>query len=69
MTDRRDARELRIRGYARETALCVDLPLSALEDEILRELASSSADETEALKRLLNSVRAHRKLVADFTKA
>jgi hypothetical protein len=68
MTNEVKKRELSIRGYARETALCVDLPLSAVEEQILGELRTSSEECREVLLRVLHSVREHRQIVADFTK-
>jgi len=68
MADQIDKRERNIRGYARETALCVDLPLSALEEQILTELRSCSSECADLLQRLLGSVREHRQIVARFTK-
>jgi hypothetical protein len=69
MADQIDNRELSIRGYARETALCVDLPLSAVEEQILAELQTCGSECAEVLRRLLRSVREHRHIVAGFTKA
>ena len=68
MADQIDKRERSIRGYARETALCVDLPLSALEEQILAELRKCSGECAELLLRLLGSVREHRQTVARFAK-
>jgi hypothetical protein len=68
MADQIDKREHSIRGYARETALCVDLPLSAVEDQILTELLTCSSECAKVLQRLLRSVREHRQIVAGFTK-
>jgi hypothetical protein len=68
MADQMDKRESSIRGYARETALCVDLPLSALEDQILAELRTCSSEGAELLQRLLRSIREHRQTVERFTK-
>jgi hypothetical protein len=68
MADQIDKRERSIRGYARETALCVDLPLSALEEQILSELRTCGREGAEVLQRLLRSVREHRQIVARFTK-
>ena len=67
MVDQMDKRERSIRGYTRETALCVDLPLSALEEQILTELRTCSGC-AEVLQRLLRSVREHRQTIARFTK-
>jgi hypothetical protein len=67
MADQIDNRERSIRGYARETALCVDLPLSALEEQILTELQTCRGNCAEVLQRLLRSVQEHRRLVARFT--
>ena len=68
MAHQTDKRELSIRGYARETALCVDLPLSAVEEQILAELKTCTSESLEVLQRLLRSVREHRQIVAGFTK-
>jgi hypothetical protein len=68
MTDQIDERERSIRGYARETALCIDLPLSALEEQLLTELRTCSTECAEVLQRLMRSVREHRQIVARFTK-
>jgi hypothetical protein len=68
VADQIDKRERSIRGYARETALCVDLPLSVLEDQILAELQTCSRECAELLQRLLRSVREHRQIVEGFTK-
>jgi len=67
MADQIDKRERSIRGYTRETALCVDLPLSALEEQILTELRTCSSC-ADVLQRLLRSVREHRQTIARFTK-
>ena len=67
MADQIDNRERSIRGYTRETALCVDLPLSALEEQILTELRTCSSC-ADVLQRLLRSVREHRQTIARFTK-
>jgi hypothetical protein len=69
MTDQIDQRERSIRGYTRETALCVDLPLSDLEEQISTELRTCSRDCAEVLRKLLRSVREHRQIVARFTKS
>jgi hypothetical protein len=68
MADQTEKRERSIRGYARETALCVDLPLSALEDQILAEMRTCTGECAELLQRLLRSVREHRQIVVRFTK-
>ena len=69
MADEIDKRENSIRGYARETSLCVDLPLSDLEEQISAELRVCNSDCAEVLRRLLRSVREHRQIVARFTKS
>ena len=69
MADQIDKRERSIRGYARETSLCVDLPLSDLEDRISTELRTCTGECAEVLQRLLRSVREHRQIVARFTKS
>jgi len=68
MANQIDKRERSIRGYTRETALCVDLPLSAIEEQILTELRKCSGECAELLLRLLSSVREHRQTIARFTK-
>ena len=68
MTDQIDKREHNIRGYTREIALCVDVPLSALEEQITNDLRTCSGDGAEVLRRLLRSVREHRQIVARLTK-
>jgi hypothetical protein len=68
MANHTDRRELSIRGYARETALCVDLPLSAVEEQILSELETCGSECAGILQRVLRSVREHRRIVAGFTK-
>jgi len=67
MANQIDEREHSIRGYARETALCVDLPLSAVEEQILTELQTCSGECAKVLEKLLRSVREHRRIVARFT--
>lgn len=61
-------RESRIRGYSAETAMCVDLPLSAIQEQIETELMSHDADKAAALARLLETVKMHRGIVAKFTR-
>ena len=68
MADQVDKRERSIRGYSRETALCVDLPLSAIEEQILTELRMCNSECAIVLEKLLRSVRAHREIVSGFTK-
>ena len=67
MTDQVDYRETKIRGYAQETALCVDVPLAALEEQILGELQIGETGSSKPLIRLLESVREHRKILERFT--
>jgi 1,2-phenylacetyl-CoA epoxidase catalytic subunit len=68
MTERAEKRELRIQAYARETALCIDVPLAAIEERICEELESCEQEARDALLRLLEVVKDHRKTVEHFTK-
>ena len=53
--------------YARETAICVDLALTAMEEDILTELAQASPLVQEALVRVLAKLRKRRELMTMFT--
>ena len=55
-------------GYARETAMCVDLAYDSVEGDIVAELEHASGDTTEALDRVLRKLRARRAVLDQFIK-
>jgi hypothetical protein len=69
MQSPQDQREPRIRGYAKETALCIDVALAAVEDDIRAELDIAADEACAALRRVLTKLHRQRKLVEQFTKA
>ena len=69
MANKIEGRELRIRGYSKETALCVEVALSALEDDVRNELADATESAGASLRRVLLKIEEHRKVLERFTKA
>ena len=69
MANQTDGREARIKNYARETAVCVDVALASVEDDIRNELDTASDTAVEALRRVLAKLDEHRKILEQFTKA
>jgi cobalamin biosynthesis Co2+ chelatase CbiK len=55
--------------YAAETAMCVDLALDAMEEDICAELEEADQATSAALNRLLNKLRERRTVLDEFTKA
>lgn len=53
-------------GYARETALCVDLAYVAMEEDILTELNRGPGDDRAALARVLKRLRERRAALGDL---
>ena len=62
-----EMRESRIKGYAKETAMCVDVALAAIEDEVHQELERAPELAIASLRRVLDKLRAHRDIVRCFT--
>lgn len=54
-------------GYARETALCVDLAYVAMEEDILAELDHGDCQDQAALCRLLRRLHERRAALGQFT--
>lgn len=54
--------------YARETAICVDLAYSAMEEEIRAEIEQSGGPTRLTLERLLGKLRDRRKVLDEFTR-
>lgn len=54
-------------GYARETALCVDLAYVAMEEDILAELDRNDGRDHAALARILKRLRERRAALGQFT--
>lgn len=54
-------------GYARETALCVDLAYVAMEEDILTELDRRDCQDRVALGRLLRRLQERRAALGQFT--
>lgn len=54
--------------HARVTAICVNLALDSVEEEIRQEIATASASTAEVLERVLAKVR-HRRIAGDEIKA
>lgn len=52
--------------YARETAMCVDLAYSAVEDDIGRELDAATHATRVVLLKLLRRVRERRAVLEEF---
>lgn len=59
--------EAKFAPYARETALCVDLAYSAIEEDIGRELEAARDVTRDALLRLLRQVQERRAVLEEFT--
>jgi hypothetical protein len=55
--------------HSKETAICVELALDAVEGDIRAELEANNGTPTDALKRVLEKLRERRKVVEQFTKA
>ena len=53
-------------GYARETALCVDLAYVAMEEDVLAELDRSDGEDRAALARILTRLRERRAALRQF---
>lgn len=56
-------------GYARETAMCVDLAYTAVEQDIRAELDRAIGEECAALKRVLQRMQDRRAVLEPFTAA
>ena len=56
-------------GYARETAMCVDLAYVAMEEDIQAELGRVGAKEHVVLARLLKKLHERRALLETFVAA
>lgn len=54
--------------YARETAMCVDLALDAVEADVLAELDRLDASDRASLTRVLSKLRDRRKILDEFTR-
>ena len=55
-------------GYARETAMCVDLAYTAVEQDIRAELHQASGGDSAALKRVLQRMRERREVLEAFSR-
>ena len=58
--------EAKFAPYARETALCVDLAYSAVEEDIERELTAANDATREILLKILRRVRERRAVLEEF---
>lgn len=58
--------EAKFAPYARETAMCVDLAYSAVEDDIERELDAATDATQVVLLKLLGRVRERRAVLEEF---
>jgi hypothetical protein len=58
--------EARYVEHARATAICVELALGGVQEDIQKELARSTGRVAEALQRLLERVKEQRKSLADL---
>lgn len=54
--------------YAQETAMCVDLALDAVEENLRAEMAGATADTAVVLERILDRVMARRSVLDRFLK-
>ena len=54
--------------YARETAVCVDLALDAMEDDIRAELAKAAPSARAGLERILAKLLQRRDVLSTFTR-
>jgi hypothetical protein len=59
--------EAKFAPYARETAMCVDLAYSAIEEDIGRELDTVSDATRDVLLKLLRKVQERRAVLEEFT--
>jgi hypothetical protein len=63
------ARDTRYSPYSKETAMCVDLALDGVEEDIQREIAAAGGNDGQALRRVLEKTRERRKMLEQFTRA
>jgi hypothetical protein len=54
-------------GYARETALCVDLAYIAMEQDLLTEIDRLDGQARDAFDRVLRRLRERRAALTEFT--
>ena len=62
-------KDARYREHSRETAICVEMAINTVEDDIRSELETSSSQAADALNRVLEKLRERRKVLAKFTAA
>jgi hypothetical protein len=58
--------EARYSEHAKATAICVQLALAGLEEDIQKELQASGAPAADALRRVLELVKARQECVSDL---
>jgi len=63
------ANDARYREHSKETAICVEMALNTVEDDIRNELETSGSQAADALNRVLEKLRERRKVLAKFTAA
>jgi hypothetical protein len=63
------ANDARYKEYSRETAICVELALNTVEEDIQTELQSAAGTTVDALRRVLEKMRERRKVLERFTQA
>ena len=59
--------ETKFAPYARETAMCVDLAYSTMQEDIVRELDAASDSTRPVLLKLLCQVQERRAVLEEFT--
>lgn len=58
--------DAKLMGYARETALCVDLAYVAMEQDLLEEIARADDRGGDGLSRVLGRLRDRRAALTEF---
>jgi len=61
--------DARYQVHSRETAICVELALNIVEEDIQAELEAAVGPTADALQRVLKKMRERRKVFERFTKA
>jgi hypothetical protein len=59
----------RYKVHSRETAICVELALNTVEEDIQTELKNAAGPTADALQRVLYKMRERRKVLEKFTTA
>lgn len=61
--------DAKYKEQSRETAMCVEMALNTVEDDIRSELKTTGGQAADALKRILEKLDERRKVLVKFTAA